>query len=523
MLKRTLAPLTIVVLLSATAAADGARLNRGTASEPNTLDPHSAVGNSAAVILYDLFMGLTTLDASGKPIPGMAESWTVSDAGLTYTFTLRENIRWSDGRPITAEDFVYAGRRLVDPATGARFAAFFYPVQGAREIIRGKLAPDQLGVYADDERTVRYELVAPTAYFPQLVATNASVPVPKHVIEEFGRQWTRPGRMVSNGAYRLTEWIPQSYVGIEKNPEFFDAGNVSIDSVYYYPTQNLTTSLNRFRAGELDVILNFPPNEMEWLKENMADELHITPALALYYFLVNHRKPPFDDIRVRKALSLSIDRVGLINKLINTGVTPARRLTPEALSNYGAPTTPWEDQPMSARMDEARRLLQEAGFSRDQPLAFTLKIDTLEESRKIAVALISMWRAIGVRATVENSDLATLNKMARTGDYEVMRYAWFAPYDDPETFLALLESGNPNNLSGYSNSEYDALLRAGRGTLDLQQRAEQLASAEALALQDHPVIPLYFYAGRRLVNTRVVGWIDNPRAANPTRFLTLTR
>lgn len=510
-----------VLLAVCTGAAQADRLNRGTASEPNTLDPQSAVGNSAATILYDLFMGLTTFDAAGKTMLGVAATWAVSDDGTSYTFALRDDARWSDGRPMTARDFVYSGRRLVDPATGARFAAFFYPVKGARDIIRGRADPEQLGVYADDDRHVRYELVAPAAYFPQLLATNAAAPVPRHVIEEFGRQWTRPGRMVSNGAYQLAEWIPQSYVRLDKNPEFFDAENVAIDSVYYYPTQNLATSLNRFRAGELDVILNFPPNEMEWLQENMADELHVTPSLALYYFLINHRKPPFDDARVRKALSLSIDRVGLIEKLVNTGVTPAHRLSPDALSAYKGPQPEWAQQPMGQRLAEARRLLAEAGFTRDSPLSFTLKVDTLEESRKIAVALSAMWRGIGVQATVENSDLSTLNKMARTGDYEVMRYAWFAPYDDPETFLSLLETGNPNNLTGYSRTEYDALLREARRTLDGAARSRLLNRAEGMALEDFPVIPLYFYAGRRLVSTRVGLWVDNPRAANPTRFLTL--
>ena len=226
-------------------------------------------------------------------------------------------------------------------------------------------------------------------------------------------------------------------------------------------------------------------------------------------------------MRVRQALSLSIDRVGLIEKLINTGVTPAHRLSPDALSAYNGPQPTWAEQPMGQRIAQARRLLAEAGFTRDKPLSFTLKVDTLEESRKIAVALTAMWRGIGVKATVENSDLATLNKMARTGDYEVMRYAWFAPYDDPETFLALLETGNPNNLTGYSRAEYDALLRQARGTLDGAARSQLLTRAEAVALEDFPVIPLYFYAGRRLVSTRVGLWVDNPRAANPTRFLTL--
>lgn len=514
--------LTLTLLaLAPFAFANADRLNRGTAEEPNTLDPHNARGNSAAAVLYDLFVGLTTFDANGKVIPGAAESWTVSEDGLTYEFKLRDDIKWSDGRPMTADDFVFSGRRLVNPETGALFAAFFYPIKNARAIIAGDAEPDSLGVSAPDERTVRYELAAPAAYFPQLLATNAASPVPAHVIAEQGRRWARPGTMVSNGAYQLTEWIPQSHMKAEKNPHFYAADDVSIDTVYFYPTQNLTTSLNRFRAGEVDVILNFPPNEMDWLKANMAQELRVAPTLGLYYFLLNHDKPPFDDPRVREALSISIDRKGLIEKLVNTGVTPAYRMTPDALSEYEGPAIAWSQEAMPARMARARQLLADAGFTRDKPLSFTLKVDSVEESRKIAVALTSMWRGIGVRAQVENSDIRTLNKLARTGDYEVMRYAWFAPYDDPETFLSLLESNNPNNQSGYSGTEFDSLLRRGRGTIDPAQRAELLGQAETAAMEDFPVIPLYFYAGRRLVSTKVEGWIDNPRAANPSRFLSL--
>ena len=510
-----------LVLLSFTGAAQAAQLDRGTAAEPNTLDPQSARGNSASAILYDLFVGLTTMDANGKVIPGLAEKWEVSDDGLTYRFHLRNDIVWSDGTPITAEDFVYSGRRLVNPETAALFAAFFYPVKGARQIIRGGAAVETLGVFADDERTVRYELAAPAPYFPQILATNAAAPVPRHVIAEHARRWTRPGTMVSSGPYVLSEWVPQSYLRVEKNDKFYAADAVSIDTVVFHPTQNTATSLNRFRTGELDIVLNFPPGEIGWLRDNMTEELRISPALAIYYFLFNHRKPPFDDPRVREALSISVDRAGMIEKLVNTGVTPAHRLTPPALSEYQPPAQDWPRLPMPQRLAKARELLAAAGFSRANPLTFTLKIDSLEESRKIAIALMAMWRSIGVQASIENSDLATLNKLSRTGTYEVMRYAWFAPYDDPETFLALLESRNPNNLSGYSNPAYDALIRQARSTLDPPARRARLAEAEQIALADFPVMPLYFYAGRRLVSQRVTGWVDNPRGVHPSRFLTL--
>ena len=511
----------IAIWLVSASLALGVTLNRGTSSEPNTLDPQSARGNSAAAVLYDLFVGLMTFNARGKVIPGLAESFQISEDGLTYTFRLRPGIRWSDGKPITAEDFVYSARRLVNPETAALFAAFFYPIENARAIIRGRAEPDSIGVYADDDRTVRYQLARPAPYFPQILATNAAAPVPRHIIEAVGDDWIQAQHMVTSGPYLLVDWLPQTYLRIKKNPLFFDAQNVAIDEVVFFPTQSLTTSLNRFRAGELDIILNFPPSRMEWIRENMAKELHISPSLAVYYFLINHRQPPFDDVRVRQALSISIDRKGLVEKLINTGVTPAYRLTPPALSEYSGVRVPWSEEPMAARMKLARQLLSDAGYGPANPLEFTLRVDTMEETRKIAIAMTAMWKAVGVAATIENSDMTTLNIASRAGDYTVMRYAWFAPYDDPETFLALLETGNPNNLSGYSNPEFDRLIAQGRRTLNSEKRQAVLLEAEDIAMSDFPVVPLYFYAGRRLVSGRVRGWMDNPRAANPSRFLSV--
>jgi ABC-type oligopeptide transport system substrate-binding subunit len=498
-------------------------LRRGTAGEPASLDLHVATGNSASPILYDLFVGLTTYDQNGRVVPGVAESWEVADDGLAWTFTLRDDARWSDGSPLTASDFVYSARRAVDPATAARFASFFYPVRNARAIVRGRMPPEMLGVKAPDARHVQYELAHPAPYFAQIMAANIASPVPAAAIQEHGRRWTRAENMISNGPYKLAEWVPQSHVTLVRNPGFPDQDAITIDRVEYHPTQNLATSLNRFRAGELDVVLNFPPDEIEWLRKNLPDELRVSPSLALYYLLPNHRRPPFDDSRVRRALSLAIDRIGLVERLLPTGVAPSWSITPPGLSDYDGPAVDFAARDQSDRLTEARTLLAAAGYSAAKPLEFEYRYATQEENRKIAVALSAMWRAVGARVALVNVDFNSLNKSARTRDFDMLAYQWFAPYDDPGTFLALLQGGNPNNHSGYANTEYDLLLDAANAMLDPASRLVALSQAQSLAQQDDPFLPLYVYASRRLVSRDVVGWTDNTRGINPTRYLAISR
>jgi oligopeptide transport system substrate-binding protein len=504
-------------------AAQAVQLSRGTAAEPNTLDPHRATGNSAAPILYDMNVGLTTFDVRGRVIPGAAESWTVTDDGLEYTFTLRPGLKWSDGSPISSTDFIYSARRLVTPATAARFASFFYAVENARAIVKGDKDPTELGIAAPDERTVVYRLEYPAAYFLQNLAANVAAPVPRSLIEEFGRKWTRAGRMLSNGAYRLVEFVPQSHVLLEKNPHFYAADSVAIDRVRYYPTQNLSTQLNRYVAGELDILLAFPPDKVEWIKENLPGQLLIWPALGTSYFLMNFERPPFDDLRVRKALSISIDREGLAAKILTPGEAPAYAVTPPAVSGYQVPRPAYADQPMAERLAEARRLMAEAGYTPANPLELVIRYDTREETRRLVVALASMWRPLGVKASPFNSDFITLNKAARTGDFAVLRYAWFAPNDDPITFLGLLESTNPNNYSAYRNPEFDARLRAANFMLDPAERLAALSEAEAEALEDFPVIPVYYFTRRFLVAPHVKGFQPNPRGLTLSRYYRLER
>jgi len=498
-------------------------LSRGTASEPSTLDPHVATGNSAAPILYDMFVGLTTFDITGAIAPGAAESWNISDDGRTYTFTLRENLKWSDGTPITAEDFVWSYRRLLTPATAARFASFFYAIENAREVVRGKAPPEALGVSAPDARTVVFKLRFPAAYFLQNVASNPGAPVPRAVIEEHGRGWTRAGRMLSNGPYRLAKYVPQSHITLEKNPHFYAADTVRLERVKYYPTQNLATQFNRYLAGELDLLLAFPLDKVNYILEEIPQQLYIWPGLGTNFLIINTREAPFDDPRVRRALSLAIDREGLAEKLLAPGESPAYTMVPPVVSGYDVQIPAWATQPMSERMAEARRLMQAAGYGPGKPIEIEFRYDTSESGRRQVVAFSAMWRGLGVKVNALDSDFITLNKAARTADFDVLRYAWFAPNNDPDTFIGLLSSTNPSNYSGYRNQRFDALYRAGNANLDPATRMREMSEAEAVAMADQPVIPVYHFTRRFLVGPQVKGFVPNLRGLVLSRYLDVDR
>jgi oligopeptide transport system substrate-binding protein len=511
--------LALLVLAAAPAARAAGTLNRASSAEPNSLDPHIATGNTASYILYDLFMGLTTFDGAGKVIPGAAQSWTVSADGLTYTFKLRPGLKWSDGTPLTSADFLYSVRRVVTPATASRFASFFYPVRNARRALKGEVPPGEVGVAAPDATTLVYRLEYPAPYFLSNLASNVASPVPRAQVEKLGRQWTRPGQMVSNGPFVLAEWIPNDHVTLVRNPAFFDAAGVKLDRVLWYPTENQSTSLKRYQAGELDILLNFPNDQLPALRKSIPEEVKIWPGLLLSYVLVNHRKPPFDDPRVRKALALAIDREGIVQKLVTPGSQPAYGVTPPSVAGYPGPAPEWKKLAPAARLAEARRLMQEAGYGPGKPLTFDLVYTTLEENRRLAVAMAAMWQPIGVRANPLNRDLIAINKAARTRDFQALLYTWFPPNDDPYSFLGLAETGNPANYSGYSNPAYDAMLAKANAVADPAQRFPLLAQAEAAMLADQPLVPVFFYVRRFLVKPYVTGFEENPRGINLSRWL----
>nr|WP_279347177.1 peptide ABC transporter substrate-binding protein [Govania unica] len=460
-------------------------------------------------------------NARGEAVAGAAERWDVSADGRVYVFHLRKGLVWSDGEPLTADDFVFSFRRLADPATAASYASNMFVFENGEAINQGKLPKERLGVRALDPLTLELRLHTPVPYLLEMLTHAASYAVPRHVVEKKGAQWVRPGVMVTSGAYTLVEWRPHDRIRADKNPRFYDAANVAIDQVFYYPTEDEQTALKQFRAGELDSNDQFPARQYGWLKTNMPQQIRVAPWLGLYYYAFNSARPPFTDKRVRQALSMSIPREDITDKLLAYGVIPAYSIVPPGVAHYPeAATAPFKSWSREKRLSTARALLREAGYGPDHPLEVTISYNSNKDHKKIALAVAYGWKQIGVTARLFNVEAKVHYNNLKIADFEVARAAWIADYNDPENFLFLLDSHTGQlNYGQYDNPRYDALMAKAARTLDLDARAKILHEAEAMALGDMPIAPIYFYVSRNLVQTWVKGWEDNIMDAHPTRYL----
>lgn len=511
-----------VVGASAARVPAGARheLRRSATGEPSTLDPQLWTYGQDGNLAQDLFQGLTTLDAAARPVPGQAESWSVSPDGLRYTFRLRRGLRWSDGVPIDSGDFLWSFRRLFDARTAAPSAALLYMIRGAREVAGGRAAPATLGVAAPDPRTVVIELEHPAPNLLDLLVHRA-FPVPRHVVERWGREWTRAGRLVSNGAFVLGEWRPGSHVRLDRNPMFVEAASVRLDSVFHVLAEDPAAALRRFRAGELDVVVTLPSEQIGTLRREFAAQLHLVRQIGLEYLAFNTRRPPFDDERVRRALSMAVEREVLASRILQGGEPAAYCLVPPGVEGYPqgarADFAAW---PAARRQQEARRLLEAAGFGPERPLTLRLRHPGSETHRRVALAIAAMWQPLGVRTTLVTADMKTHQQAIAEGDFEVARASWYAEDRDPASFLALLDSrAGPLNLSRNADPPYDALLDRAMASNDPAARAAAFSAAEARAMARQPIAPLYVYVSRRLIGSRVRGWVDNPRGVHLNRYL----
>lgn len=504
---------------SALAAQAEIVLHRGNGGEPGTLDPHHSSINIEDYIISDMFVGLLTGAADGSAIPGAAESWTISDDGLTYTFDLRDGATWSDGEPITTDDFVFSFERVLAPETAAKYASILYPIKGARAVNSDEDGAS-LGVRAIDSDTLEITLEQPTPYFLDLLTHYTSYPVPRHVVEAHGDDWVKAGNMVSNGPYILAEWIPQDHVRLVKNERFYDADNVQIDTTYFYPAEDRATALRRFRAGEFDVNYEFPTEQLEFIKENLSDSYRIAPQTGLYYYPINNTDPTFQDRRIRAALNLALDRRAITDQVLKTGEVPATSFVPP-LANYQPAKAPWADMTMEQNIAEARRLMNEAGYDEDNRLRFVLRYNTNDDHRRVAVAVAAMWQAIFVDVELFNTDVATHYNELQEQDFEVARAGWLADYPDAENFLYLLKSDVEFNYGKWSNSEFEALLEQSYKILDPAEREAVMRQAEQVALDDYASIPIYYYVSTNLVAPYVGGWIDNANDWHRTRWLTI--
>jgi oligopeptide transport system substrate-binding protein len=495
-------------------------LRRGNVAEPETLDPQKYQTSYTGFILDDLFLGLTTMDARARPIPGAAAGWTVSPDGAVYTFKLRPGLLWSDGTKMTADDFVFGIRRALDPKTAAPFASIATMIKNAAAVSAGKLGLDELGVRAPDAQSVEITLEKPAPVLLLVLAQPFLAPVPRHAMAKFGDDWPKPGKLVSNGPYVAVEWRANDRVRLVKNPRFYDAANVQIDEVIFYPTADDAAALKRFRAGELDLNGRYSPSDYPWLKANLPGAIRIAPASWYTCVEFNHTRTQWRDLRVRRALALAVDREGLTGRLLKTGELPGYGIVPPVVPGYIAPTLDFKGRALADRQTEARKLLAAAGYSAAKPLTFTFRHRAGTSNRRVAIALADMWAAIGVKVELQQDDLALHYAALRAGDYDIADRgpSWFT---DPEYFLDGYLTGASSNYSGYSNAAFDKLMNEAKAIADPAKRLAAFAKAEAEALRDMATVPLFFNVNTDLVAPHVKGFEGSPTGDHPTRFLRL--
>lgn len=495
--------------------------------DPETLDAHKTSTVSEAHLLRDLSEGLLIHDAQGRLAAGVAESWSSGADGKVYTFKLRGAAKWSNGEPVTAEDFVFSLRRIMEPATGAKYATVLYPIRNAEKINKGSdgLKPEALGVRATDARTLEITLERPTPYFLELLTHQSGLPLHPASVARHGKDFTRPENWVSNGAYVLKEWVPGSHIALEKNAEFHDAANVRIPRVLYYPCSDLAAAARRFEAGEVHSTNDIPADQVGRLKEKFGNQVKISPYLGTYYLAVNTSKAPLGDVRIRQALSLLLDREFIAEQIWSGTMLPAYSFVPPGTGNYGEPAHLEEKgQSPIDREDKAKALLKEAGFGPGlKPLKIEIRYNTTDNNRATVVAIGNMWKAAGIETSYINTDGKTHFAHLRDGgDFDVARAGWIADYSDPQNFLFLLESHNTGfNYARYKNPEFDALMRGAAEDLNLETRAKTLHAAEAVIMRDLPFIPLLYYSNRNLISDKLSGFVPNLRGANATRFTAL--
>jgi len=490
--------------------------------EPASLDPLKAVGLPEIQVIRDLFEGLTNQDAQGKIVPGVAQSWSSSD-NKTWVFTLRNNARWSNGDPVTAQDFVYSWQRLVDPKNSSAFAWFagLSGIQNAAAITKGEMTPDKLGVVAQSKNQLKVTLDRPVPWFPALVANVALFPVPQKIIAQQGDSWTSPGKLVGNGAYQLSERVVNEKIVLARNPHYWDDAHSVLTKVTFVPINEESSATKRYRSNDIDITESFPKNMYALLKKTLPGEVYTPDQLGTYYYAFNTQKGPTADVRVRKALSWSIDRKVIAEKVLGTGEKPAWHFTPDVTAGFKPLPTFMQQHDQNSLNAQAKSLLAAAGYGPGKPLKLKLLYNTSESHQKIAIAVASMWKKnLGVDVTLEHQEWKTYIARRNSGNFDVIRASWVGDYNEPSTFLNLLTSGNSSNIARFNNADYDAVIaKASRETSD-QVRNSDYNRAEQILAEQAPIAPIYQYTNGRLIKPWVKGYpITNPEDVAYSREL----
>lgn len=492
--------------------------------EPEDLDPQVTTGVAEINIHMALFEGLTSPDPRTlEPEPGVAESWEISEDGRTYTFHLRKNAHWSNGEALTAKDFIYSWKRILNPKLGAANAVLLFVIEGAESYHAGVIDWDQVGIKALDAYTLQIRLNAPTGYFPNLLMHPAFYPVYEPAIdakdgtERRGSGWTRPGYHVGNGPFKLQDWQPNQIVRVVKNENYWDADVVNLSAIDFLPYENATTEETAFLGQQIHLTRTLPPAKIAGYREKNSPYLRIDPYLGTYYYLINTKASPLDNPLVRKALAYSLDKQTIISRVLNGGEQPARAFTPPDTAGYTS------EAGIDYNLEEARKALAEAGYANGAGFpTLTLKFNSSDNNRVLAEVVQEMWRKnLGIPVELQNEEWKSYLETRRQGDFEILRASWIGDYVDPMTFLELWKTDNQNNFSGFSDPDYDILIDEAARSQNSERRRALLEDAEQLLLESTPIIPLYHFTTPYLIRPEVRGWYPTLLDWHPYKYVYL--
>lgn len=492
------------------------KLVKNNGAEPQSLDPHKIEGVPESNLARDQFEGLVITNLDGDVIPGVAESWEHDEAKV-WRFKLRENAKWSNGDPVTAHDFVYSWKRLADPNTASPYASYlqYAHIENVDDIVNGNADPETLGVKALDDLTFEVTLSEPVPYLDKLVGHTVLSPVHKATVEAHGNQWTSPKNFVGNGAYKLKEWVVNERIVLERNDQYWDNDKTVIDEVTFLAIDSEVTAVNRYRSGEIDITNTIPVELFPRLKRDLPNEVKVTPYLCTYYYEINNEKAPFDDARVRTALKLAVDRDIVVNKVVAQGQTEAFGFTPPFMADMEAIEPEWFTWSQKERNAKAVELLEEAGYTKKNPLSFNLLYNTSESHKKVAIAVSSILKQnAGINVRLENQEWKTFLDSRHQGTYEVARAGWCADYNEPSSFLNIMLSNSSNNTSHFKNRAFDAAMRASIEASNTEERIKAYQEAEKVLDEESAIVPLYYYVNSRLVKPHVGGYTGNDPLGN---------
>ncbi|WP_110927907.1 peptide ABC transporter substrate-binding protein [Bacillus massiliglaciei] len=482
-------------------------LNLNNSSEPGSLHPGKAQGTHDSWILHHIFEGLTKKDEDGKILPGVAKEWTTSDDGLVWTFTLKEGLKWSNGDPIKASDFEYAWKHVLNPDTASDYAYQLYYLKGGEAYNSGKGKAEDVGVKAADDLTLEVTLEQATPYFLDLTSFYTYYPINQKVQEDNKDWYTEADSFVSNGAFKLTEWKHKESIKLEKNDNYYDKDKINLDVVNFTIQENENTAWQMYQNDELDLAYPLPADVQGQLVNADDPEFNNGPELAVYYYNFNTEKKPFNNSKVRKALSMAIDRKAITDNVAQGGQKPAYGIVPPGILDVSGDFQENTGDLFSENVDEAKKLLDEGlkEEGMDKFPKMSILYNTLDSHKLIAEAVQEMWRKnLGIEVTLENVEMQVKLDREKAGDYDISRAGWVGDYVDPMTFM-LWETGGAYNDPNWSNKDYDKLVKEAQTTMDTEKRMSAMHEAEKILMDEMPVMPIYFYTKPYMVKKKVTG------------------